>query len=1072
MTTQQKNIRSHLIICIFIAFLTTLLFGCSGMAVHADEKDKFVQVIIDDREIKDKEYGSKFVGMIKESLSHSFEKVSVQTGYDGSKEGKLVVMPQSLDLSVGAGHAFAKSTVKVLTNKDGEIYNIVGSSKVDISAMEWVALFPVVFVGGVVAGIVGGAIGEPEAAAKGAVDVVLKPWEIAANKRSLEIMAEDFQNKVMSAPKFKTYAESAKMANVSPANLKVRLEFTDAQSRFPNNTINAGEESILKVTITNDGKGAAFDVKLNIDSNYSDINFEKTIAVGDIQSGGSKEVNVNLRAGYDLKDGKAPFSITCSEKRGYDAQKVVMNIPAAKLDRPKLAIVSTEINDGNSGLANGNGNNIIESGETIELVTYIKNSGVGPALGVNLVGSDMTPGVQWVQGSEFVGRIEPGKTVKAKLAFSVPRNFDVKNIAANLRVADERPVAKAEYQFAQGYAKKTPDLQYAYQLYSNGAKVATITNGGGYEVELTISNKGQMDAKNVVVNVAASSGGGISVSRSRMDIGDVKERGAAQSQRFTLSVPRTYNTNQAPLTIKIAQEFFPSFQSTVQIPVDVKSPNLSYIANLVSKNHGNTLEQREQAVFEVQVINNGTLAAEGVKIALVSNDEDLQIQGQKEVVVGTIPPGASADIVKFPVSAKPRLHVGEARLGVNITQNEFAPFSKQYALNILDYEEGATIIDVAGENRPKTAAASSQAGPKINIKGLEGVAAVIEDETYPLAFEVADVKSIAKITVLVNGRAVSLKEAGNLSLKAAKSRQIVQDIPLDEGENKIAITAYNSDNIPSKREFTVTRATEEDIDTPKFIGPRNPNAVAVVIGISKFKNDIPPIAYARRDAETMKQYLLTTLGYREKNIQTFYDEEATVTELKSYFSSKMRSKIKQGVSDVFVFYSGHGTPDTNTQEPYFVPYNFDQSDPVNTGLAANDLYKQLGELGAKSVTIVLDSCFSGKSSDGKQLITGVSAGLLKSKDPFFGVKHGVLLTAATKEQPASWYEKKQHGLFTYYFLQGLQGAADYNKDGVITVEELSAFTRNKVSEQALSMYNREQTPEVKGDGAAVMVRYK
>ena len=64
---------------------------------------------------------------------------------------------------------------------------------------------------------------------------------------------------------------------------------------------------------------------------------------------------------------------------------------------------------------------------------------------------------------------------------------------------------------------------------------------------------------------------------------------------------------------------------------------------------------------------------------------------------------------------------------------------------------------------------------------------------------------------------------------------------------------------------------------------RNPNAVAVVIGISKFENkDIQGVDFARRDAMAMKEYLVKTLGYNEANITEFYDENAELTKLKSF----------------------------------------------------------------------------------------------------------------------------------------------------------------------------------------------
>ncbi|MBI4746172.1 MAG: hypothetical protein HY786_06470, partial [Deltaproteobacteria bacterium] len=159
------------------------------------------------------------------------------------------------------------------------------------------------------------------------------------------------------------------------------------------------------------------------------------------------------------------------------------------------------------------------------------------------------------------------------------------------------------------------------------------------------------------------------------------------------------------MTLAINQSDFAAAKKDIQIPVAVNRPKLNYSVRLMSKNGGNSLEQGEQAVLEVQVVNNGSLTAEGVKLSLVSNDENLQLMGQKEFMIGTIPPRTSGDLVKTQIVAKRRLSVGEAKLGVNVTQNEFGAVNQLYALNII--EEGATVIDIAGENRPKTAVAAS-----------------------------------------------------------------------------------------------------------------------------------------------------------------------------------------------------------------------------------------------------------------------------------------------------------------------------------------------------------------------------
>lgn len=855
-----------------------------------------------------------------------------------------------------------------------------------------------------------------------------------------------------------------------PSDLSLNVRFSDTSAYFPNNSLDAGEDAEMMVTIKNTGKGTGYGTNLEIVSDNSKITYEKEIKVGDIQPNETKEIKVPLKASLDISDGKTSFQFNLKEKRGYDAKKVVMNVPTAKMEKPELEIVSTEINDGDTGLAKGNGNGIPESGETIELTAFIKNQGIGKAIGVNLNGENITSGIQWVRDSILVGTIPSGEIAKAKIAFTIPRNFDAKEISTSLNANDMRGVSKAEKQVAISYAKRSPNLQYAYRIYSKGNLVNTITNGEDYEIELTLSNSGQIPAKDVVIMIKEGLGG-LSLSRSKIDIGEIKEQASISGQRFTLSVPRTFVETQVPLNIEIAQADFSSVRSSLQIPVDVKSPKLKYVANLLSKSGGNIPEQGESAILEIHVLNEGNLPAEGVKVKIESKDENLRIIGQTEALVGKIPAFSKSETIKFQVSTFRRIKIGDTYLGVNITQNDFSPVVSQYAINIR--EEGLTVVDVAAEDRIKPVAgtgARTQIGPTINLKTPQN-AETTGDETIRLAFEVADTRNIDTVKVDVNGIAIPLDEKAGLTIQPSKRKEILKNIPLKEGDNKIVITAYNSDNIPTRKELIVTRIAEDDVDTPPITNIRNPDAMAVVIGISKYENrDIPSVDYARRDAMTMKEYLIRTLGFDEKRIIEAYNEGARLDKLNSIFRTKLKNMVIPNKSDVFIFYSGHGVPDVNTKEAYFVPYGFDPGDVENTGYILKDLYQQLVKINAKSVTVVIDACFSGSSEKGS-IIKDISPVFLDVSNPMLKVKNGVIFTASSSKQVSSWYHKKQHGLFTYYYLQGLRGKADTDNDGKVTVNELGEYVKRNVSEQARFL-NREQTPDVIGDKDTVVVRYK
>ena len=66
-----------------------------------------------------------------------------------------------------------------------------------------------------------------------------------------------------------------------------------------------------------------------------------------------------------------------------------------------------------------------------------------------------------------------------------------------------------------------------------------------------------------------------------------------------------------------------------------------------------------------------------------------------------------------------------------------------------------------------------------------------------------------------------------------------------------------------------------------------------------------------------------------------------------------------------------------------------------------------------------------------------------------------------------------HGLFTYYLLRGLQGEADLNRDGIVSLQELYEYVEQQVSQKARSVGGN-QHPVMKGEleGVLPLVKVK
>jgi len=256
---------------------------------------------------------------------------------------------------------------------------------------------------------------------------------------------------------------------------------------------------------------------------------------------------------------------------------------------------------------------------------------------------------------------------------------------------------------------------------------------------------------------------------------------------------------------------------------------------------------------------------------------------------------------------------------------------------------------------------------------------------------------------------------------------------------------------------------EQDIPETSSL---KPDAIAVVIGNSNYmKSDVPPVDFAVKDARLVKEYLIKMFGYREGNI--IYAEDATQADFNSIFGTaanfkgKLFNYVKDRKSDIFVYYSGHGAPNPESKEGYFVPVDCEPALVSLNGYSLKTFYDNLSKLRYKSLTVVIDACFSGSSEKG-MLLRNISPVFIEVEEPVLKLKDAVVMTSAAGNQVSSWYPEKGHSLFTYYFLRGIRGDADKANDKTITAGRLKDYLAENVSYMARRLSSREQTPQVYG----------
>ena len=271
----------------------------------------------------------------------------------------------------------------------------------------------------------------------------------------------------------------------------------------------------------------------------------------------------------------------------------------------------------------------------------------------------------------------------------------------------------------------------------------------------------------------------------------------------------------------------------------------------------------------------------------------------------------------------------------------------------------------------------------------------------------------------------------------------------------------------------ITQKPDIDTQLPKT-NMDNPDAIAVIIGNSDYQKT-KAVDFAINDAQSMRNYLVQVMGFKPGNI--IYLENALYTDFKLVFGSKenhegkLYNMIKPDLSDVFIFYSGHGAPGLKDHKAYFVPVESDPQYVELTGFPADVFYNNLAKLPARSVVVALDACFSGEN-----IYENISPIIIKSKGAL-GLKDGALIASSQADQVSSWYNEKGHGMFTYFFLKAIHDKnADQNNDRQLTLKEIYQYIADQtegVPYYARRLHGIEQVPVLKGQNPnRVLVEYK
>ncbi|RXA18457.1 hypothetical protein EQO05_10715 [Methanosarcina sp. MSH10X1] len=228
--------------------------------------------------------------------------------------------------------------------------------------------------------------------------------------------------------------------------------------------------------------------------------------------------------------------------------------------------------------------------------------------------------------------------------------------------------------------------------------------------------------------------------------------------------------------------------------------------------------------------------------------------------------------------------------------------------------------------------------------------------------------------------------------------------------------------------------------------------IAVIIGTNEYSK-VEKLEFAESDAKEMGEVLL------DQKICGFDEVIELINKSKEEVSHRIEKVFKNAKKEdeILIYFSGHGKPSYK----FDLCLLFKDTDPeslLSTSLKFDYINECKDQSACNRVVVILDCCYSGTA--------GMKGDFLQETLSKYSGSGTILLTSTGQLGSNIAKEDKElkHGVFTHYLLKGLKDwVADYDSDGIITVEDLYRYTFNETKAKGL------QRPQIKGSYEGEMV---
>jgi len=203
----------------------------------------------------------------------------------------------------------------------------------------------------------------------------------------------------------------------------------------PNGKAKAGDKITLTVSVTNTGEASLYQLR-GISSSKNGLFDKLEFILGKVEKGATKLYSTTVEIPKNSLDREDEVTVKFDELNCNNPKDIKLNIITEALPRPLFAY-SYQVLDNAKNSSKNNADGLIQTGEDIELLVFVKNVGEGPAEKNVITLKNLSNKEVFIKnGRAEIGLLNSGEMKEVKLSFFVKETLSSDKFNMDMIITD------------------------------------------------------------------------------------------------------------------------------------------------------------------------------------------------------------------------------------------------------------------------------------------------------------------------------------------------------------------------------------------------------------------------------------------------------------------------------------------------------------------------------------------------------------------------------------------------------------------------------------------------------------